>query len=274
MRGRRKRDSCKRSYGIKHQGVRHPEEIYGGLSALWYNTRRMVTHFKQVSFSSIQITHCDLDSPSATLYPTCVCTRNVEHLCTIASTQTWAGTSIVYSGLPEMHNLVWMVVVWTLAVILVPQRHTRDDLDISLLEVSVLRCGESEEQEGGSGGCFFLPEALKVSIVGGWNHNAVTPWVLEDKSPEKKAEWRGVETLPAVPCPVRGYRPCHGSEGSLLQLWLAAELTQLWTNRQALAQHWQVSRQQLAHQQAFSGKKKESTAREGETYAWWQKRCT
>lgn len=105
MRGRRKRDSCKRSYGIKHQGVRHPEEIYGGLSALWYNTRRMVPHFKQVSFSSIQITHCDLDSPSATLYPTCVCTRNVEHLCTIASTQTWAGTSIVYSGLPEMHNL-------------------------------------------------------------------------------------------------------------------------------------------------------------------------
>lgn len=40
-------------------------------------------------------------------------------------------------------------------------------------------------------------------------------------------ESRGAERLPAVPRPVRGYRLCHGSESGLLQLWPAAELTQL-----------------------------------------------
>lgn len=147
MRRRRKRDSCKRSYGMKQQGVRHPEEIHGGLSALWYNTRRTVQHFKRLSLSSVQITPCDLDSPSVALHPTC--------LCTIASAKMWAGTSIVHSGLPEMHNLVRMVLIWTLEVILVLRHHTRDDLDISSLEVVVLRWGQSEGQEGGNGGCFF-----------------------------------------------------------------------------------------------------------------------
>lgn len=57
------------------------------------------------------------------------------------------------------------------------------------------RKGRKEEVEGG-----FSPEVLKVSVVGDWNHNVVTQWVLEAKSPNKKADRRGVERVPAVPC--------------------------------------------------------------------------
>lgn len=94
----------------------------------------------------------------------------------------------------------------------------------------------------------FSPEALKVSIVGGWNHNVVTQWVLEDKSPNRKAEEGGVERLPVVLCPVRGYCLCHGSDGGLLQLWLAAEFTQLWSNR-----HWPSAGTTSASQSTTAG---------------------